>query len=168
MHSSVINCALTFSVNSKLKSLGIDELLSGFIAGATIVPIVYISDTYKIHRQLHGNSNKKPTLKNILKRKGKITTFFRETIAFSIYFKSYCIVNNYLENPLISGGIAGLCNWTATYPLDVIRNREIAQNINFREAMKMGGLWKGYSFCALRAVKVNAIGFFVYEKCCNI
>ena len=73
-----------------------------------------------------------------------------------------------MENPLISGGIAGLCNWTATYPLDVIRNREIAQNINFREAMKMGGLWKGYSFCALRAVKVNAIGFFVYEKCCNI
>jgi len=28
----------------------------------------------------------------------------------------------------------------------------------------MGNLWKGYSLCAVRAVLVNAINFWVYEN----
>lgn len=166
MRSSVANCAITFGVSSKLNSQGIDEFCSGFVSGACIVPIVYISDTYKIQRQLHANTSRfnKIPLTDLLIRRGKISTFFRESFAFAIYFKSYSIVNKHLNNPFLSGGIAGLLNWTATYPLDVIRNREIAQNIKFMDAYKMGNLWKGFSFCALRAVKVNAIGFYVYEK----
>ena len=64
---------------------------------------------------------------------------------------------------LIAGGMAGLTNWTFTYPLDVIRNREIALNINFKEAYKMGNLFKGYGFCATRAILVNSAGFYVFE-----
>ena len=166
MRSSVANCAITFGVSSKLNSQGIDEFCSGFISGACIVPIVYVSDTYKIQRQLHANTANfyKIPWSDLMYRRGKFSTFLRESFAFAIYFKSYSVVNEYLNNSFISGGIAGLLNWTATYPLDVIRNREIAQNIKFRDAYKMGNLWKGYSFCAIRAVKVNAVGFYVYEQ----
>jgi hypothetical protein len=66
---------------------------------------------------------------------------------------------------MISGGIAGLANWTITYPLDVVRNRQMATQVSFYNALKMGSLWKGYAFCAIRAIKVNAVGFYVYELC---
>ena len=82
----------------------------------------------------------------------------------SFYFGSYNYLKDQGFNPLISGGLAGLLNWTTTYPIDVIRSRQIAQQISIKQAIKMGNLWKGYSVCALRAVIVNAANFWVYEK----
>ena len=168
MQSAIFNCAITFGINSKVRSYGIDEIYSGFISGAAISPIVYVSDSYKIHRQLNNNMKPPPQLIELWYKRGKTSTFLRESCAFAIYFKSFTIVDNHINNAFISGGIAGLCNWTATYPLDVIRNREIAQNITFKQALSLGNLWKGYGFCALRAVKVNAVGFYVYDSCRKI
>ena len=168
MQSAIFNCVITFGLNSKVSSYGIDEIFSGCISGAAISPIVYVSDNYKIHRQLSNNMKPPPQLIELWYKRGKTSTFLRESCAFAIYFKSFTIVDNYINNAFISGGIAGLCNWTATYPLDVIRNREIAQNINFKKALSLGNLWKGYGFCAFRAVKVNAVGFFVYDYCTKI
>ena len=37
---------------------------------------------------------------------------------------------------MISGGIAGLVNWTTTYPIDVIHARQIAQHISIKQAIK--------------------------------
>ena len=69
--------------------------------------------------------------------------------------------NNY--NPFISGGIAGLANWTVTYPIDTIKTRQTAHNINIYDALKMGNLWKGYLPCALREIIVNSYGFNIYQ-----
>jgi hypothetical protein len=65
-------------------------------------------------------------------------------------------------SPLIAGGLA---NRTTTYNLDVIRNRQIYQQLYFMEAMKHGKLWEGFTFCAFRALIVNSVGFYVYELC---
>ena len=65
---------------------------------------------------------------------------------------------------MISGGIAGLVNWTTTYPIDVIHARQIAQHISIKQAIKQGNLWRGFPVCATRAVLVNATTFSVYEK----
>ncbi len=59
--------------------------------------------------------------------------------------------------------MAGLCNWTVTYPIDVIKSRQMASNISISQAFRMGNLWKGFSICAARAVIVNAIDFWIYE-----
>ena len=82
----------------------------------------------------------------------------------SLYFGTYYEMKNKNFHPLISGGMAGLTSWTFTYPLDVIRTRQIAQNISFINAFKLKKLWKGYQICALRAILLNGINFWVYEK----
>ena len=92
------------------------------------------------------------------------STFARETIAMSAYFGSYFYLRDRGFNPLIAGGAAGLFNWTLTYPIDVVRSRQIAQQISIKEAIKRGTLWKGFSVCASRAIIVNAANFWVYEK----
>lgn len=162
MMNSVLTCSLTFGINEKLKCYNLPNYLSGFISGACIFPLVYISDNYKINEQI-GN-NKKINFTYIIKNKGKVASFMRESIAFSVYFYTYDKMKKFTNNSLISGGIAGLSNWTFTYPLDVIRSRQIAKQINIIDAINIGSLWKGYVFCALRAIKVNAMGFFVYEQ----
>ena len=102
-------------------------------------------------------------MKTIVSTKGGYSTFARESIASSVYFGSYFTFRDYGLHPLISGGLAGLCNWTTTYPIDVIKSRQMAENISISKAIKMGKLWRGYSVCAARAVIVNAIDFWIYE-----
>ena len=92
--------------------------------------------------------------------------FLRETIAMSAYFSSYHEIKKYIH-PLYAGGLAGLINWTITYPIDVIRNRQFAQNCRIREAIKQKKFWKGYSFCALRAILVNTAVFATFDKFSN-
>ena len=163
MMTSIINCALTFSIHEELKNHNVPEYIRGFISGACISPIVYVSDNYKLNEQIGKKQNINFT--SIMSNKGKITVLMRESIAFSVYFYTYEKTKKYTNNSLLSGGIAGLGNWTITYPIDVIRNRQISNRINITQAIKMGSLWNGYLFCAFRAIKVNALGFYVFEMC---
>ena len=95
-------------------------------------------------------------------------TMAREMIDLSLYFGTYHWMRDDLQyNSLIAGGTAGLTNWTASYPLDVIRSRQIAQRITIKEAIKMGNFWKGYPIAASRSVIVNAISFTVFERLKN-
>ena len=71
-------------------------------------------------------------------------------------------------NPLIAGALAGLANWTMTYPFDIVKSRQIAQDVSIKDAIKMGKLWKGYPVCATRAVIVNAVNFWTYETVKNL
>ena len=64
----------------------------------------------------------------------------------------------------VAGGVAGLCNWTLTFPVDTVRSRVMADKMTFREAWTTKGLWRGYGIAAARAVVVNAASFSVYEK----
>ena len=100
----------------------------------------------------------------IIKGKGKVSVFLRESIAYSIYFGLYdYLKKNYSLHPLISGALCGFANWGLTYPIDVIKNRQIAQQISILEAIKQKKLYSGLSVCLLRAVIVNASIFSTYE-----
>ena len=157
---SILNCSITFGMNSYLHNqYNFDPLINGFISGALISPVVFYFDYYKVQKQLNIQNNF-----HVWKRQGKTMCFLRESIAYSVYFKTYEYFyekNNY--NPLISGGISGLVNWTITYPIDTIKTRQTAHNINIYEAYKMGKLWKGYLPCAFRAIIVNSYGFYIYQ-----
>ena len=160
LYGSILNCSITFGTNSYLyENYNFGSLINGFIGGGLISPIVFYFDYFKVQKQLNIQNNF-----HIWKRKGKIMCFLRESIAFSVYFKTYEILHDKNKyNSFISGGIAGLTNWTVTYPIDTIKTRQTAHNINIYDAIKIGNLWKGYLPCALRAVIVNSYGFYVYQ-----
>ena len=85
-------------------------------------------------------------------------------MALSIYFGVYYDLKNKISD-FHAGGIAGICNWLLTYPLDIIKTRQMTYYLNFKEAWKMGNLTKGLNVCLVRAYLVNAVGFQSYEYC---
>ena len=158
--SAVILNSITFPTVERTKPYTQNSFLSGCIAGIAITPIVFCFDIGKIKQQ-----TKQPiTIKTILNARGRYSTFARESLASSIYFGSYFTCRDYGWHPLLAGGTAGLCNWTFTYPIDVIKSRQIAQNLTIKQALNMGNLWRGYPICATRGIIVNAIDFWVYES----
>ena len=80
---------------------------------------------------------------------------------FGVYFDAAPICG-----PLMAGAMAGLANWTLTYPMDVVSTRQIAGNLRVRDALR-GGFWVGYWPCAARAVLVNSATFYTYETLKN-
>ena len=159
----VYNCT-AFPVYMRSKKYTNSSLLSGFLAGACISPIVFLFDTGKILRQ----TNQKVSIEKIIKRKGKLGTFYRETLAMTFYFSTYDFFKEKEYHSMLAGAAAGITNWSVSYPVDVMRNRQIAQNISLREAYKIGSLWKGYHVCAIRAILVNAGIFYTYDTVYNL
>jgi len=161
MMSSVIVCSLTFGIHNHCKKeLKLRDWFSGFIAGTMATPLCYIADYGKIKAQM----NMPIKWNYIFKNKGMFSTFLRESIAFSAYFETYNYFKTHKYPILLSGALAGLCNWTLSYPFDVIRTRQVAYDLTLKQAYNMGKLWKGYLPCAMRAIKVNAVGFYVYDS----
>jgi len=158
--SAVILNSITFPTVERTKPYTQNSFLSGCIAGIAITPIVFCFDVGKIRQQ----TKQSITIKTILNARGRYSTFARETIASSVYFGSYFTCRDFGWHPLLSGGIAGLCNWTLTYPIDVIKSRQMAQNLTIKQALNMGNLWRGFPICATRAFIVNAMDFWVYES----
>ena len=150
-------CIFNYSLNY-IKS----ESISGAISGILISPLVYSFDVGKIKRQTNVNLN----FIDFFTNRGFTSTLARETFGNASYFGLYFYCKDVLEVPIfISGGIAGIANWTLTYPIDTIRSRQISNNIKIRDAIKMGNLWRGYSACLIRAFLVNSCSFYIYELC---
>lgn len=161
LQSSIITNAVVFSLNKRLKDQGYHSFFNGFLSGALVTPFVYFFDKAKVNTQV-GNKINKNVYSSM---KGITMTLARETIAFGVYFSSYeyCREKHSIPIP-IAGAFAGVCNWTATYPMDVIRNRQIAMDISINKAYNMGSLFKGLDYCLARAVIVNSVAFYVYEN----
>ena len=157
--ASFFNCTVFPMYERTIEYTG-NSFLSGAISGLVVTPIVYAFDIGKIRQQ----TKQKLKLSHFYRSKGFASTMAREVGAMTTYFGTYNYLKDKDLHPLISGGLAGLSNWTMTYPIDVIRSRQIAQNITIRQAINMGNLWKGYSVCATRALIVNAAIFGTYEK----
>lgn len=135
--------------------------LSGMLSGLFVSPFVYLINVGKVRRQ----TNASITLRSFYTTKGMMSNIMRESTANGVYFGSYAYFKNRLSLKIfIAGGLAGLCTWTITYPIDVIRSRQMALNISFSEAYNMKNFWKGYTPCAVRALLVNGASFFIYEQ----
>ena len=158
--SILFNCTV-FPVYERTIEYTNSRILSGALAGIAVTPFVFCSEVGKIRQQ-----TKQPiSIQSFLKSRGRISTLARESIAMSTYFGMYNYAREDLSfNPLIAGGLAGWANWTLTYPFDMVKSRQIAQNLTIPQAIKMGNLWRGYPVCAFRAVVVNAANFWTYEK----
>tara|TARA_Y100000813_G_scaffold196540_1_gene180181 strand:+ start:607 stop:1275 length:669 start_codon:yes stop_codon:yes gene_type:complete len=157
---SILLNGISFHTNNLMKeSNEKSHFKNGFITGFITSPIVYIFEVGKVKKQMR----KKITFCKFYKTPGFTMTVLRESSAMSVYFGSYYSLTDNKYSPLFSGGMAGLINWTLTYPIDVIKNRQMTDDISIRNAIKIGKLWNGYSICAIRGIIVNSIGFYVYE-----
>jgi hypothetical protein len=156
--SSMFYCT-TFPLVQKINRHTNNYWISGLLSGSILFPIGYIYNIGKIKQQTMGNLS----ISSFYNRYGKGSTFLKESISMSFYFGTYNEMKQMNFHPLVSGGMAGLTSWTFTYPLDVIRTRQIAQNIKLMDALKQKKLWKGYGICAVRAILLNGINFWVYE-----
>ena len=157
--SSFIFNATVFPIYERTLDYTNSHFLSGVLGGIIISPVMQIFDLAKVKNQ----TNKKLNINILLKNKGIYMTFLRETTAVGIYFGSYNYFKSEKYSPFIAGGYAGICNWAFTYPIDVIRSRQLSQNISVLEAYKYGNLWKGFTPCMLRAFLVNSTSFYIYE-----
>jgi hypothetical protein len=134
----------------------------GLVSGICVSPLVFFFDLGKNKRQSLG---RKIVPSDFLQTRGAITTLVRESLAFSVYFLTYKIMTkDHGFSSFWAGGLSGVASWSATYPLDVIRNRQITHDITATDAMSTGKLWKGFGVCMCRAFMVNSIGFYVFEK----
>lgn len=135
----------------------------GLVAGLAATPTEFFLGGCKILRQMGWTS---VTPKDMLRRPGVLSTCGRESVGFSMYFFAYNRLREGL-NPMLAGAGAGLANWTFSYPIDVIRTRQVGLGMTLAQlhsrGMLTGGLWYGYPACALRAVVVNAAIFTAYE-----
>ena len=156
--SSVGFNMLVFPLKDRLYPYTNSYALSGALAGIAVAPQMYFIDTFTIRRQ----TDQSVSLKMFKGSRGFGMTVGRETVALSTYFGVY---HRMRENygSLVSGGVAGLANWTFSFPLDTMRTRQMAQRCSVAEAWRMGRIWKGFPIAACRAVVVNAVSFSVYE-----
>ena len=146
-------------MHQTLHDRGYSHVLSGGLAGLAVAPQTWFIDTFTIRRQ----TDQRVELGMFRGARGFGMTVARETMALSAYFGTY---HKFREscNSVVSGGAAGLANWTLTFPVDTLRTRQIAQKCSVREALAQGRLWRGYGVAAARAVVVNAASFTVYEQ----
>lgn len=153
LYCSVACNALVFPLHESL-ACKYNHWQSGALSGLLVTPVVFVTDVYKIHRQLSQSV--------VRSFRGFALTLCRETSAFSIYFGSYHHARKY-TTPFHAGGIAGTLNWLLTYPIDTLRNRQIAYQVSVAGAWRMGSLWSGIGFCLARAYLVNGMSFILYE-----
>lgn len=156
--SSVGFNTLVFPLHDALHDRGYSHVLSGGLAGLAVSPQTWFIDTFTIRRQ----TDQRVGLGMFRGARGFGMTIARETLALSAYFGTYHRLRESC-NSFVSGGAAGLANWTLTFPVDTLRTRQIAQRCGVAEALAQGRLWKGFGVAAARSVVVNATSFTVYE-----
>ena len=151
-------CSFQFGIYEHYR-MNYNNFIAGFISGFITSPIVFLWDIGKIKNQTNQTFN----LTKIPKQQGLPITIARDSLALGIYFYSFDKCKEYKLSPFFAGGIAGATNWTITYPLDVIRSRQIANNSYFLTEIKKKNFWKGYNMCLIRAMVVNSVGLSVYD-----
>ena len=164
MLRSVVSNSVIFPSYLSGKDYTGSSAIGGLLSGAISTPLLFPFDVGKIRRQ----TGKGLVLKDFIKTPGLSSMFVRESIAGGLYFGVYDYLRNNSVSPFFAGGAAGLVNWTITYPIDVIKTRQISRSISIREAIKLGNFWAGYPICAVRAILVSGGSFWVYDKLKNL
>ena len=151
--SSIAYNMVVFPVFDQTSKQNISPYLAGAAAGMAVAPVDFAFDIGKIRRQT--------LARGPLHMRGFTISSLRNVMATSVYFGIYFDTKESM-GPLLAGSLAGLANWTLTYPLDVCATRQIAQGLRIRDGFR-GNLWKGYVPCAMRAILVNSATFYCYE-----
>ena len=150
--------AAAFSVYEDARRRWGSAALAGCLSGLAVVPVVTVSEGAKIARQTG-----LAVTPGVVVR-GAPATLLRETTAMTAYFGTYAhLREEHGVGPCVAGAACGLAGWTVSYPSDVVRSRQVALGVGFREAWAMGRLWRGFGACAARAVVVNGTNLGVYE-----
>jgi solute carrier family 25 carnitine/acylcarnitine transporter 20/29 len=157
--TSVGICSASFGTYELLRKKDFGPFWGGFISGTIMSPMVFLADIGKVKRQ----TGKVVNWDAVIRQKGLSTTVCRESISFGFYFMTFESARKIGVHPLIAGGVAGMISWTSTYPLDVMRNRQISNNWSAVKATAQGNMWKGYGVCMARAFLVNSVGFYAYD-----
>lgn len=183
-------------------------LLSGFLISALVTPMEGI----KARLQVQYSSSSEALYKGpwdcarkVYQELGLTRGIYRGWIPVCFsrmsnysYFGSYALISASLADltrvegqpagPLppwaavIAGGSAGVCYWLSCYPMDVIKNRIMAQPDtkvplmkNTRDAFRqvyrkegLRGFFLGFTPCALRAFPANAAAFLGFELAMRI
>ena len=160
MVRSVVTNAIIFPSYLYFKEQTDSSFLAGLGAGIISSPVMFPFDIGKIKRQ----TGQQIKIGDFVKTPGFFSTLVRESMAMTLYFGIYNYLKEKEYNAFIAGGAGGLANWTATYPIDVIKTRQISRKISIKEAIKMGNFWRGYPACAFRAILVNGFSFWVFDK----
>ena len=105
-------------------------------------------------------------------------TLMRDIPCYAFYFAAYdqckhlfcksMPAANQFSTLILAGGLAGICAWLPCYPQDVLKSRvqssSTAMNYEFN-LLQRREIWRGFSFCLLRAFPANAVTFIAYEWC---
>ena len=155
-NSSIIS--IQFGLNNYFYNYTNNYFISGFFAGSISSIFVNPIEVYKVRLQ-----NNKKFVKEQMFR-GFHLCFLREGIGNLFYFGTYNYLMNKEINSFISGGISGWASWLFTYNLDVIKTRiQSKKNLNIKEAINQGNLWRGFAICSIRSFIVNGCGFYFYN-----
>jgi uncharacterized membrane protein len=126
---------------------------------------------FKIYRQ-NGRSIKQISYYDFINYRAFFCTISRDMLSYSFYIPTYMLMKKNDYSTLVSAAFSGFINWSVSYPIDVIRTRQISNNKNtLRESINMGSLWKGYTACVSRGALTAVTGFMVYEnmiKLCSL
>jgi hypothetical protein len=137
---------------------GLSHYTSGFISGTITSIFLCPTENWKIKMQTGHKYNLKLY-------RGLFPLLLRDSFSIGIYFGLYhTIRDNYDVSSFVAGGITGWVSWL-TYPCDVIKTRVQADyTISLKEAINKKQLWKGFGVCSIRAILVNAVGFYTYDQ----
>jgi len=147
---------------------GVSYAAAGALAGLVVTPQMWFLDSFAIRRQINQSAGGLRAFDVPSSARGVAATAARESLALSAYFSVYHELKERCCWVWVAGGLAGLANWTLTFPVDTVRSRVMADKMTFGEAWTTKGLWRGYSIAATRAVVVNAASFSVYEQALTI
>lgn len=142
---------------------------------------------------LYKNNNILDLSRKILKNEGIIgfytglnMSIIKESLGSALYFSTFEYIKNYLTyhkfstNHLfiltfISGGLAGMCNWSFTYPFDIIKTKIISEKefnnrltlyscvFNIYNSYGILGFYRNFSTIIIRSIIVNGFTLSIFD-----
>lgn len=185
---------------SKYTIVGLAGGFAGFVSSFIACP----TELLKTKKQTQGKELFYKSYPDMIKKlyrvsgtrgifQGYYVTFFREIIGYGAQFLGYEVSLDYfskidengdrhssISTYLLAGSVAGICCWTSSFPLDVLKSRVQGQIITEKipiipngraltEARYLYttygpvGFWIGIAPILGRAVIANAFGFLAWE-----
>ena len=127
---------------------------AGVIESFFYTPLEY----YKICKQTGVTPNKSVFT-------GFGATIMRESLGNCIYFGVYYACRDHDMSPMLAGGVAGGSYWVGVYPIDTYKSlKQSGKNIRITIPGDYFRYYRGLSACLARAIPVNAITFWAFEK----